>query len=98
VIDQDLRSPKVVCGLEFMMEKSMFFDGRIIIDADVCNGRPTIRGQRITVQSILEYLSAGDSEADILAEYPSLESADIRACLAFAGQLMAQRYDILKVA
>ena len=50
------------------------------------------------MQSILEYLSAGDSEADILTEYPSLESADIRACLAFAGQLMAQRYDILKVA
>lgn len=80
------------------MEKSVFFQGRIVIDPDVCNGRPTIRGKRITVQSILEYLGAGDSEADILAEYPMLEAEDIRACLTFAGQLMAQRYDILKVA
>lgn len=80
------------------MEKAVFFQGRIVIDPDVCNGRPTIRGKRITVQSILEYLSAGDSEAEILVEFPMLESEDIRACLAFAGQLMAQRYDILKVA
>lgn len=80
------------------MEKSVFVQGRIVIDPDVCNGRPTVRGKRITVQSILEYLGAGDSEADILAEYPMLEAEDIRACLAFAGQLMAQRYDILKVA
>lgn len=75
-----------------------FLDGRIVIDPAVCNGRPTVRGKRITVQSILEYLSAGDSEADILAEYPMLERDDIRACLAFAGRLLDQRYDLVKVA
>lgn len=75
-----------------------FQDGRIVIDPDVCNGRPTLRGKRITVQTILEYLGAGDTEADILAEYPMLEPADIRACLTFAGQLMNQRYDLVKVA
>lgn len=69
------------------MEKAVFFQGRIVIDPDVCNGRPTIRGKRITVQSILEYLGAGDSEAEILAEYPMLEAEDIRACLEFARQL-----------
>ncbi len=75
-----------------------FQDGRIVIDPDVCNGRPTLRGKRIAVQTILEYLGAGDTEADILAEYPMLEPADIRACLTFAGQLMNQRYDLVKVA
>lgn len=74
------------------------FDGRIVIDPEICNGRPTVRGMRITVQTILEYLGAGDSEADILAEYPMLESADIRACLAFASRMLDQRYDLVMVA
>ena len=81
-----------------MSQDQQFLNGRITIDPDVCNGHPTIRGKRITVQSILEYLSAGDSEADILAEFPELEPADIRACLTFASQLMSQRYEWIKVA
>lgn len=81
-----------------MTPAQQFFDGRITIDPDMCNGRPTIRGKRITVQSVLEYLSAGDSEADILAAFPELEAADIRACLLFASQLMKQRYDVVRVA
>lgn len=75
-----------------------FLEGRIVIDPEVCNGRPVIRGKRIAVQSVLEYLGAGDSEADILAAYPVLEAEDNRACLLFAGQLMGQRYDLLRVA
>jgi len=75
-----------------------FLSGRITLNPDVCNGQPTIRGMRITVQSILEYLSAGDSESDILSEFPALDAEDIRACLQFASQLMHQHYDLLKVA
>lgn len=75
-----------------------FLNGRITLNPDLCNGHPTIRGKRITVQSILEYLSAGDSESDILEEFPELEPADIRACLMFASRLMNQRYDYAKVA
>jgi len=81
-----------------MSQRAEFMNGRIVIDPSVCNGCPTIRGKRITVQTILEYLGAGDKEEDILAEYPMLEPADIRACLMFAGQLMTQRYDLVKVA
>lgn len=77
---------------------SHFADGRIRVAPDVCNGRPTIRGTRIAVESILEYLGAGDSEADVLLAFPGLEVADIRACLRFAGRLMHQRYDLAKVA
>lgn len=60
-----------------------FEQGRITIDPSVCNGKPTIRGKRITVQTILEFLSAGESREEILRQYPSLENEDIDACRAF---------------
>ena len=44
---------------------------RIVVDPDICNGRPTVRGTRITVQTVLEFLGAGDSVEELLAEYPS---------------------------
>ena len=59
-----------------------FLDGKITIDPEICNGKPTLRGKRIAVQTILEYLAAGDSEADILEQYPSLTSDDIKANIA----------------
>jgi uncharacterized protein (DUF433 family) len=69
----------------------MFYN-RISIDAQVCNGKPTIRGKRITVQTILEFLSAGDTPEDILVEYPTLTREDISACLQFASQIMNRHY------
>lgn len=65
---------------------------RITIDPAVCNGRPTVRGKRITVQTILEFLSAGETQAEILRQYPSLEPEDIQACLASAARLMENHY------
>ena len=49
------------------------------------SGKPCIRDLRMTVYDVLSYLAAGMSEADILAEFPELTSADVRACLAFAA-------------
>ncbi len=57
---------------------------RITIVDGVCNGKPTIRGMRITVQTILEFISAGDTNDDILESYPFLEQADIEAVKLFA--------------
>jgi uncharacterized protein (DUF433 family) len=57
---------------------------RITINPDVCNGKPTVRGMRITVETILQYLSAGDSVDAILEAYPFLEKEDIQASIAFA--------------
>jgi len=71
---------------------------RITIDPAVCNGKPTIRGKRITVQTILEFLSAGESRTEILRQYPSLEPKDIDACLAFATRLVSHSYVIKKTA
>jgi len=58
-----------------------FLDGRITINPEICNGKPTVRGTRITVQTILEFLSAGESHKEILRQYPSLTPDDIKACL-----------------
>ena len=75
-----------------------FDDGIITINADICNGKPTIRGQRITVQTILEFLSAGESEEEILKHYPTLTKEDIKASLKFASKLMGQKYTLQKIA
>jgi len=65
---------------------------RITIDDKVLNGKPAIRGKRIAVQTILEFLSAGESEKEILKQYPALEKEDIAACLKFASKLMDRNY------
>lgn len=60
---------------------------RITIQPEICHGKPTIRGLRYTVESILELLSSGMSVDDILADYEDLEREDILATLDFARQL-----------
>jgi uncharacterized protein (DUF433 family) len=67
---------------------------RITIDPAVCNGKPTFRHKRIAVETILEFLSAGESEQEILHQYPSLEREDIHAALEFATELMKRKYTI----
>ena len=70
----------------------------IIVNPDICNGKPIIAGTRIPVQTVMEFLGAGDSIEEILEEYPSLSREDIYACLQFATKLMANHYEIRKVA
>lgn len=53
----------------------------------ICNGKPVIRGMRITVSTILEYLAAGESVEKILEAYPILQPEDIKACLEYATRL-----------
>lgn len=59
--------------------------GRITIDPHICHGKPTIRGLRYPVESMLEYLAGGDTFEDILAEFPDLEREDLQACIQFAA-------------
>lgn len=63
---------------------------RITLLPDVCGGKPTIRGLRITVQSVLEHLAAGDTAQEILDAYPVLEAEDIQACLALAARVLGR--------
>jgi uncharacterized protein (DUF433 family) len=62
---------------------------RITIDSDVRFGKPCIRGHRITVQEILEWLSGGATPQQILEDYPQLEPDDFLAVYAYAAQLAA---------
>ena len=64
---------------------------RITINSDVRFGKPCIRGHRITVQEILEWLSNGASQQQILADYPQLEPDDFLAVYAYAAELTAGR-------
>ncbi|MDH5427871.1 MAG: DUF433 domain-containing protein [Nitrospirota bacterium] len=63
----------------------MSYRERITIEPGKRGGKPCIRGLRITVYDILEYLAGGMTEQQILADFPDLELEDIRACLAFAA-------------
>jgi uncharacterized protein (DUF433 family) len=57
---------------------------RISLDPAILGGKPAIRGTRLGVEYILELLAAGKSIADILAGWPGLDEADVRACIAYA--------------
>lgn len=76
----------------FIMEE------RINIDPLICDGRPVIAGTRITVQTVLEFLGAGDSISDVLEEYPTLTREDVLACLRYSSRIMGHQVSLYKVA
>jgi uncharacterized protein (DUF433 family) len=55
-------------------------ESRIVIHPDICNGQPVVAGTRITVQTVVSFLAAGDDISDVLEEYPSLTEEDVHAC------------------
>jgi uncharacterized protein (DUF433 family) len=59
----------------------------IVVDPEILAGKPVIRGTRLAVEFILELLAAGQSEADLLMNYPGLTHEDILACLSYASYL-----------
>lgn len=63
----------------------MSLEGLITIEPGKRGGKPCIRGLRITVYDVLEYLASGTSEEEILRDFPDLTHEDIRACLIFAA-------------
>ena len=63
----------------------MRWQDRISVSPGVRSGKPCVKGTRITVYDVLEYLAGGMSEAELLVDFPDLTAEDIRACLAFAA-------------
>lgn len=61
---------------------------RITLNPNVCFGKPTIRNMRYPVEMILDLLSAGMTNQEILEDYADLEEADLRACLLFASKIV----------
>ena len=62
---------------------------RITLNSDVLSGKPIIRGLRISVEHVLQALAGGLSEEEILSDYPDLQSEDLRACQAYAAEVIA---------
>jgi uncharacterized protein (DUF433 family) len=74
------------CKLNWFCYHSVMDYSKIItIEPGKRSGKPCIRGTRMTVTDVLEYLASGMSEAEILSEFPDLTAEDIKACLAFAA-------------
>ena len=65
---------------------------RISIDPNVCFGKPCIRGTRIWVSLILDFLSQGMSAQEVLDEYPQLTDEDLRAAIAYGAEMSRERY------
>lgn len=63
---------------------------RIVVDPKVLTGKPVVRGTRISVEFVVDLLAAGWGHAQILESYPRLSEDDIRACLAYAGELLRE--------
>ncbi len=60
---------------------------RIIVDPEILAGKPVIRGTRLAVEFVLDLLAAGESETEILENYPGLTREDILACYSYASYL-----------
>jgi uncharacterized protein (DUF433 family) len=67
------------------MERVMDYRHLITVEPGKRGGKPCIRGLRITVGDVLDYLASGMSEDEILKDFPDITREDIRACLAFAA-------------
>ncbi|MDT0617618.1 DUF433 domain-containing protein [Salinisphaera sp. P385] len=67
-----------------MTDETTDIRDRITVNPRQCGGRPCVRGMRIRVIDVLDLLASGLSSAEVLAELPDLEAADIQACLRYA--------------
>jgi uncharacterized protein (DUF433 family) len=65
---------------------------RISLDPKVCFGKPCIRGHRIWVSLILDFMASGMNTKEILERYPGLETEDILACIAYGAEMSRERY------
>ena len=65
---------------------------RISINPAVCFGKPCIRGHRIWVSLILDFLASGSTIDELLKDYPQLEPADVLACIAYGAEMSRERY------
>ena len=60
----------------------------ITVDAQILVGKPVVKGTRISVEFVIDLLAAGWTEQQVLASYPTLKADDIRACLAYASEIL----------
>jgi uncharacterized protein (DUF433 family) len=74
-----------------MISKQQTYRERIVVDPEVLSGKPTIKGTRIPVELVLERLTKDIDTTTLLKDYPRLTMEDIKACLAYAQELIARK-------
>jgi uncharacterized protein (DUF433 family) len=70
----------------------MNWKDRISINPIVCHGKPCVKGTRIWVSLVLDFLASGDSVDDVLKAYPHLSQEDIQACIAYGAEVARERF------
>lgn len=70
----------------------MNWKDRIVINPEICHGKPCIKGTRIWVSMVLDFLASGDSIEAVLQEYPQLAREDILACIAYGAEVSRERF------
>ena len=78
--------PRLACPKSDAYRQAMDYRDRIVIDPSIRLGKPCVRGTRITVGDVLDYLASGMREDELLGDFPQLTGEDIRACLAYAAE------------
>ena len=84
-------SGKCFSGAHAILQGMASFLDRISIDPNVCFGKPCIKGTRIWVSLILDFLASGESTEQILASYPQLTIDDVRAAIAYGAEMARER-------
>ena len=77
-------------AFRIMTREELLF--RISVDPNVCFGKPCVRGHRIWVSLILDLLASGSTTSEILDDYPGLQEADVRACIAYGAEMSRERF------
>ena len=77
--------------MKFVMTREELLE-RITVDPRICFGKPCIRGHRIWVSLILDFLASGSTIEELLDQYPGLTGDDIRACIAWGAELARERF------
>jgi len=70
----------------------MNWKDRIVINPEICHGKPCIKGTRIWVSLVLDFLASGDSIEAVLQEYPQLTREGILACIAYGAEVARERF------
>lgn len=73
-----------------MTKTPIFLNDRVVCDPEICHGKPTVKGTRVMVQGVLEFLGAGDSIEEVLEAYPGISREDVLACIASAAEVMGR--------
>ena len=68
--------------------ETIHLNDRIVCDPEICHGKPTVKGTRVMVQGVLEFLGAGDSIEAVIEEFPPITREDVLACISSAARLM----------